>query len=135
VPIEDAVWEIAAVSAAAAYGVDVGGRGFEVPVVSVVLRPGAELDRDELLERVSRRLEPASWPVVVRIVDEIPMTDGYRFRKRPLRAAGVGERDLRGGALWYDPGKRAYRELDANAYAELRRAVTGSGRRRTRRRA
>lgn len=135
VPIEDAVWEIAAVSAAAAYGVDVGGRGFEVPVVSVVLRPAAELDRDELLERVSRRLEPASWPVVVRIVDEIPMTDGYRFRKRPLRAAGVGERDLRGGALWYDPGKRAYRELDANAYAELRRAVTGSGRRRARRRA
>jgi len=133
-PIEDAIWEIDAISAAAAYGVDIEGRGFEVPVVSVVLRAGAQFDGDELLDRVSRRLEPSSWPVVVRIVDEIPMTDGYRFRKRPLRAAGIGERDFEGGALWYDPGKRAYRELDADAYAELRR-VTVPRRRRPRRRA
>jgi acyl-CoA synthetase (AMP-forming)/AMP-acid ligase II len=118
-PIEEAVWEMSSVSAAAAYGLALPGSRFEVPVVAVVLRPGAELDRGRLAERVERSLPEASRPIIVRIVGDIPMTAGYRFRKQALRAAAIDAKDFGRHTLWYDASKHTYRELDAAAYARL----------------
>ena len=121
-PIEEAIWELNWVSAAAAYGIDPNGSGFEIPVAAVVPRRGADLDRQALAACVESRLARHSRPQIVRFVDEIPMTDGYRFRKAPLRAAGIGDADLRGRALWYDASEHAYRDLDARTLQRLRRA-------------
>jgi putative long chain acyl-CoA synthase len=113
--IEEVVWEMSAVSAAAAYGLQLAGIRFEVPAVAVVLRPHAELDRHQLADRVTRDLHEPSRPLVVRIVDDIPMTAGYRFRKQALRAAGIEEPDFGNRTLWYDRAKHGYFPLDAAA--------------------
>jgi putative long chain acyl-CoA synthase len=134
-PIEEAVWEMRAVSAAAAYGLALPGSRFEVPVVAVVLRRGADLDRSRLAERVESSLPAASRPIIARIVDDIPMTAGYRFRKQALRAAAIDAKDFGHRTLWYDASKHTYRELDAVAYARLKSspaATRRGGRRKTR---
>jgi hypothetical protein len=51
------------------------------------------------------------------------MTAGYRFRKPALRAAGIDVKDFGRHTLCYDPSKHTYRELDAAAYARLRKSA------------
>ena len=123
-PIEDAVGELDAVSAAAAYCLRLPGAAYEVPAVAVILRPGSSLDPALLAEHLNAKLPPESVPVVVRLVDEIPLTAGYRFQKEPLRAAGLSQRDL-GNALYYEAARRRYRPLDAKALRQLAESVKG----------
>ncbi len=123
IPIEEAVWELDGVSAAAAYGLRLEGVKHEVPAVAVVLRRGATLDLDALHACVESTLERPSRPLVVRVVDEIPMTAGYRFLKQPLRAAGIGARDLAGHAWWHDAAKGAYVPLTADGLERLRSSL------------
>lgn len=119
IPIEESIGELDGVSAAAAYGVAVTGAEHEIPVVAVVLRHGAHLDARVLLDHVERNLDERSRPVIVRIVDRLAMTAGYRVLKQPLRDAGIGEADIGTGALWYDPAAGAYKPLTARALAQL----------------
>ena len=134
IPIEESVWEVDGVSAAAAYGVQLAGIAWEIPAVAVVLRSGATLDPEALRDRVERDLDEPSRPLIVRGVERIPMTAGYRLSKQPLRDAGIGPRDLAGGALWWDAADGCYRPLDAAALQELgsRLAATPVGRPRRR---
>lgn len=131
-PIEECVWELDFVSAAAAYGIRMAGRRGEQPAVAIVPRPGASVDPRALWEKVCGRLSPPSRPVVVRIVDRIPMTSGWRFCKEPLRRAGVPAEDGRKGRLLVaDPRRRTYRPA-----TDLRRlGRSGTVRRARRRRA
>jgi putative long chain acyl-CoA synthase len=131
-PIEEAIWEMSTVSAAAAYGLKLEGMRYEMPAVAVVLRPRTELDRRQLADRVTRELDERSRPIVVRIVDDIPMTAGYRFRKQALRAAGIGDSDFGERTLWYDRAKHAYFPLDAAGLKRLRKSLAPTpGRRKT----
>lgn len=129
--IEEAVWQIEAVSMAAAYGVRIPGVSFEVPVVTVVLRSGARLDPARLLEQVESQLEPESVPLIVRTALQLPMTAGYRARKGPLREAGIGPVDFTGESFWYDASAGVYRRLDAAAYARLCRTLVATERKKT----
>jgi putative long chain acyl-CoA synthase len=105
---------------------------YEMPAVAVVLRPRTELDRRQLADRVTRELDERSRPIVVRIVDDIPMTAGYRFRKQALRAAGIGDSDFGERTLWYDRAKHAYFPLDAAGLKRLRKSLAPTpGRRKT----
>ena len=88
-PIEQAVWEIDEISAAAAYGMDLGEGCGEIPAVAIMLRGDEEVDLESLRDWLDRDLEHASKPILLHVVDDIPVTAGYRFRKSPLRAAGV----------------------------------------------
>jgi putative long chain acyl-CoA synthase len=123
-PIENAVWELPEVSAAAAYGLRTGTPGPELPAVAVVLRAGATFDLEGLSRHVSERLEAASRPLVVRVVDELPVTAGYRVQKAVLRAQGVPKEDLAAGRVFGRmPGETGYVVFDAARLAKLRRTA------------
>jgi hypothetical protein len=107
------------VSAAAAYGVVLPGSTHEIPIVAVVLRQGARLDANALLDHLERNLDARSRPIVVRVVDQLAMTAGYRILKQPLRDAGISEADVGSSALWYDAAARAYKPLTVHALARL----------------
>lgn len=104
-PIEDAVGELSFVSTAAAYGVKPPGEDYEVPVLGLVLREGAEMDAEALARKVTEALAEPSRPRWIRVVDQLPMTAGYRTLKGPLRAAGIPSRALR-----WDAAARRYRK-------------------------
>jgi putative long chain acyl-CoA synthase len=123
IPIEDAVGDLDAVSLAVAYGVRLDGAAGEIPVVSLALRPGRALDIAALTRAIAA-LPPAERPAVVRIVDEIPMTPGYRPLKGPLRRAGIDPQRITGRALWLDLETGSFRPLDADAYRRLAEAAT-----------
>ncbi len=127
IPIEDAVGELDAVSLAVAYGVRLDGAGGEIPVVAIALRPGRDLDV-AALTRVLESFPPAERPVVVRIVERIPMTPGYRPLKGPLRREGIDPQRIGGRTLWLDPETGSLRPLDTMDYARLRVANHGQGR-------
>jgi putative long chain acyl-CoA synthase len=118
IPIEDAVGDLDAVSLAVAYGVRVDGAADEIPVVAVALRPGRELDLADVASSLAS-LPPGERPVVVRIVDEIPMTPGYRPLKGPLRREGVHPERGGGRMCWLDPESGAFCPLDAAGYRRL----------------
>jgi len=127
IPIEDAVGELDAVSLAVAYGVRLDGAAGEIPVVAIALRPGRDLDVADLI-RVLESFPPAERPVVVRIVERIPMTPGYRPLKGPLRREGIDPQRIGGTTLWLDPETGSLRPLDTMDYARLRVADHGQGR-------
>jgi putative long chain acyl-CoA synthase len=100
IPIEDAVGDLDAVSLAVAYGVRLEGAAGEIPIVAVALRPGRELDVADLT-RALEALPSTERPVAVRIVDEIPMTPGYR-PQGPAPPRGLDPRAS--PASWLDAG-------------------------------
>jgi crotonobetaine/carnitine-CoA ligase len=77
-----AVLESAAVAVASVWGED------EVKVV-VVLKPGAELAPDALLEFLIPRMPHFMVPRYVEFVDALPKTATQKVRKEQLRATGV----------------------------------------------
>ena len=58
--------------------------GIEIPIAAVQLQPGSSLDLAALSAAVATLPEYAR-PRRVRIVDELPMTDGFRPIKRSIR--------------------------------------------------
>ena len=94
------------------------GAAGEIPVVAVAVRPGRELDV-AALERVLGSFSPRERPVVVRVVEQIPMTPGYRPLKGPLRREGVDPARISGRALRLEPETGALRPLDTMGYARL----------------
>jgi putative long chain acyl-CoA synthase len=123
IAIENALGDLDAVSLAVAYGVRVYGVG-EIPVAAIALRPGRELD-EAAVARVLLSLAPEDRPAVVRIVDEIPMTPGYRPLKGPLRREGIDPERIGGRALWLDPETGALSPFDGSAYERLGRLPAG----------
>ncbi|APR80866.1 Polyhydroxyalkanoic acid synthase [Minicystis rosea] len=105
-PIEDALYELPEVALAAVYGIPIPGEAGEVPTAAVVLQSGAHLDGAALF-RALETLPPEARPRYVRIVDAIPMTEGYRLLKAGLRAAGL---PADGRALVRDVAHAAYVE-------------------------
>lgn len=80
-PIEDALYAVPEVALAVVYGARDPHAG-EVPVAAVVVRDGAHLRADRLTAALAV-LEPRARPRTISVVDQIPMTDGFR----PIRGA------------------------------------------------
>jgi putative long chain acyl-CoA synthase len=116
--IRDAVWDLPAVDVALAYGVKPPGSNHEVAIAAVTIRRGLELSARE----VGRSLSgvPASQrPLIVQVVDEIPVTTWFRPITGPLREAGIPE-PAGGGSVWYrDAGGNTYRPMTDAAYRRL----------------
>ena len=118
-PIEDVLGsELGFVDQAAVYGVALPGQEGEIPVAALTLRPDAELDPTALRRKVMGRLVGPHRPLVVRVVDELPMTAGHRLRKSPLRAEELGL-EAPGETLWMAPGEDAYLPLDSDDLPRL----------------
>jgi len=117
-PIEEALWELDAVSEAAAYALELSP-SVDVPAAALVLRPGAGLDIAELARKVAE-LPARSRPVIIRVLEELPRTPGYRVLKGPLRRRGIPAEELEEGmVLWLDPSTGAYTALDSATLATL----------------
>ena len=58
-------------------------------------------------------------PLVVRIIDRIPMTPGYRPLKGPLRREGIDPARIAGRALCLDPDTGTYHPLDQGRYRRM----------------
>jgi acyl-coenzyme A synthetase/AMP-(fatty) acid ligase len=83
--IEDVLYELPAVALCIAAGrPDPEHAGSELPIAAVQLQPGASLDL-EALSRVVATLPEHGRPRLVRVVDSLPMTDGFRPIKHALR--------------------------------------------------
>jgi putative long chain acyl-CoA synthase len=124
IEIEAAAWQLDRVSAAAAYGIRLDDPDDEVVALAIVLRPNTRLAPAELLDAFRHQIAAENYPRIVRLVDEIPMTQGHRFRKQPLRDRGLPDGTAADGkAFWYDAESRCYRRVDVKSAAELRTAL------------
>jgi len=123
--IRGALEALPQVDLAVAYGVLPPGSEHEVAVAAVTVRAGRELDARELAAALSR-LEPRQRPLVVRGVDQIPVTTWYRPLTGPLREEGIPRADQgnpqapEGARAWYlDASGERYRPLTAAARKRL----------------
>lgn len=98
---------LASVSLATAYGIRPEGRDHDVVVAAVVLREGARLDPALITSDLAEKLSGRERPSVIRVVEDLPMTAGFRVLKGALRADGLTPKALRGGVVW-DEQARAY---------------------------
>lgn len=99
------------VDLAAVYGVRLPESDSDIPVAALTLRPGTKLDPVALRQAVEHRLPAHQRPLVLRLVDQLPMTAGHRTRKRTLRREGLGLDDVAGETLWLEPGEEGYTTL------------------------
>jgi putative long chain acyl-CoA synthase len=109
IPVEDVLTcENEVVDLAAVYGVRLPESDVEIPVAALTLQPGAKLDPVALRATVEHRLPRHQRPIVIRLIDQLPMTAGHRTRKRALRREGLGLEDAAGQTLWLAPGEDGY---------------------------
>jgi len=92
-PVEDALYDLSDIRLAVVHASN-HEEGQQRPDASIVLRAGRELEADLLTRLVSTRLAPNARPAVVRVVEDIPLTDGYRPLKGALRAAADDSKAL-----------------------------------------
>lgn len=112
IPIEDLIsTEIEFVDLCAVYGVKMPGDAHESVVAAITVRPGHKFDAASLRKTVDALLPREHRPVLVRILDDLPMTSGHRVRKRPLRDEGWKK-----GA-----GKRYRLDPDRPTYAKIKK--------------
>lgn len=113
IPIEDLITtEVECVDLIAVYGVRRSRDDYESVVAALTLRPGHKFDARALRKAVDALLPREQRPVLVRVLDELPMTSGHRIRKRPLREDGW----KKGAGKRYrlDPDKPTYTRVKKN---------------------
>jgi acyl-CoA synthetase (AMP-forming)/AMP-acid ligase II len=82
--IEDVIYSLDAVAECAVFGIPDPKWG-EVPAAYVMLKPGASLEADHVIERCRRDLAEFKRPRLVRIVDQFPKTPIGKIQKNLLR--------------------------------------------------
>jgi putative long chain acyl-CoA synthase len=90
-PIEEALDALPEVALAVAYGVREPGGAADVPAAAIVLRPGATLDTAAAAKAIAERLPPEARPRRLRVVDAVPMTEGFRPLTAALAAGSAGD--------------------------------------------
>ena len=76
-------------SLTAGFGLTVEGIEGEIPAVAIAMRAGYQIDADALGRNVIEKLDSASRPRVVRLMNELPTTAGDRVLKSALRGQGI----------------------------------------------
>jgi acyl-coenzyme A synthetase/AMP-(fatty) acid ligase len=99
--IEDALYGYTGVALCIAAGRSTGA--YETPIAAIELHSGTSLDLDALSAAV-RTLPEYARPQRIRVVEHLPMTDGFRAIKRGLR-----DLDAVGGPNVYHWDPRAQR--------------------------
>jgi putative long chain acyl-CoA synthase len=114
IAVEDELCRIPAIRQAAVYGVAVPGASSQLLVAAVVLRDPS-LDPLLLSHEIVAALPAPRRPRFLRIVDTLPLTDGFRLLKAALREEGVrpGEGTM---TLAYDASSERYVPLDASTW-------------------
>lgn len=124
--IENAVWQLDCISTAAAYGLSIDGYEYEIPSVALELRSKAKFNIQELSDIVDQELDAKSRPVVVRIVDSLPMTLGQQVKKSILQTEGIPAAALqKGKSFWFNPKTDRYEPLNKTSLTKLTMALSG----------
>ncbi|PCJ38386.1 MAG: hypothetical protein COA75_01090 [Cellvibrionales bacterium] len=124
-PIETAISTLSDVSVAAAYGVAIDGCDYQVPVAAIVLKTKGKLTASDLTS-VSEPLDVKRRPLVVMVMDHLPMTPSYQVQKQILAEAGFPQSALkRGRAFWFNEKKGKYESLTTTSLAQLIRSLSG----------
>src|SRR5579862_120411 len=127
-PIRDALGDLEAVDLAVAYGVLPPRGEHEVATAALTLRRGHDLDARDLSRALSV-LEPDQRPLIVQVVDTIPVTTWFRPLTGSLREAGIPE-PAPGVRAWYrDASGERYRPLTDRARKRLLGLGTSTPRR------
>ena len=125
-PIRDALGDLDAVDLAVAYGVAPARGEDEVAMAAVTLRNSHELNAREIT-RVMAGLEPGRRPLVIRVVDRIPVTTWFRPLTGPLRQEGIPAPGEQVQAWYLDASGERYRPLTGAARKRLLRAGPDQG--------
>ncbi|HEY8002033.1 MAG TPA: alpha/beta fold hydrolase [Solirubrobacterales bacterium] len=107
-PILDALGDLQAIDLAVVYGVPAPDSDNSLAIAAATLRPGFELDPEQLAEALATLPEPER-PDLVQVVDEIPVTTWYRPSTAQLRAAGAPS----GDRVWRRQGDAYVEDLGA----------------------
>jgi acyl-coenzyme A synthetase/AMP-(fatty) acid ligase len=114
--IEDALYECPSVALCIAAGrPDPDDANVDIPVAAIEIHKGEVLDLDAL-SSATRALPEYARPRRVRVVEQLPMTEGFRPIKRGLRDLDVGT----GPVYHWDPRSQHY---DVVVEAPARRPV------------
>jgi len=122
-PIEAALAELGFVDLAAVYGVELEGLDAEIPVAAVTLRRDAKLDPVALRRKLTDRLPEPQRPLVVRVLENLPLTAGQRVRRSTLRSEGLGLDAGDGETLWLAPAEEGYLPLGREDLPQLRESA------------
>jgi putative long chain acyl-CoA synthase len=123
-PIENKVWQLECISLAAAYGLSIDGYDHEIPAVAISLRDKSGFSVAELSELVVKNLDIKNRPVIIRIVDKLPMTLGQQVRKQTLREEGLPATALaRGRSYWLNPQTEKYVPLNKTSLQKMKKAL------------
>jgi putative long chain acyl-CoA synthase len=117
-PIKDALGDLPAVDLVVAFGVRPPGGQSELAVAALTLRAGHDLRARDLSKAVAP-LEREQRPLLVRVVDRIPVTTWFRPLTGPLRAEGIPEPGEHAQAWYLDASGEQYRPLTATARKRL----------------
>jgi putative long chain acyl-CoA synthase len=120
-PISDALGELSAVDLAVAYPLEGEDDGAQRVAAAVSLRKGHELTASDL-DSALADLDESHRPVLVRVVDEIPVTTWFRPVTASLRDDGVPEPEAGGGAFCQG-SEGGYEPLTASARKRLAAAA------------
>jgi putative long chain acyl-CoA synthase len=102
--IEDALYAAPGVGMCIAVGLPTVDGAAELPMAALSLAAGATLDLDAIAAAVAALPEHAR-PRRIRVVDNLPMTDGFRPLKRPIAERGF---DTEAGVYAWDDDHRRY---------------------------
>ena len=117
-PIKDALGDLPAVDLVVAYGVLPPAGEHEVAVAAVTLRAGQVLKARDI-SRAFSSLERAQRPVLIRVVDRIPVTTWFRPLTGPLRDEGIPPAGEETQAWYLDASGEHYRPLTSAARKRL----------------
>jgi acyl-CoA synthetase (AMP-forming)/AMP-acid ligase II len=109
--------EVEGVERALVYGVELPGHEGRAGMAAVVPDASAgALAPDALYEAVTANLFPAARPLFVRLVEELPTTDSFKFVRHELQRQGADPTEI-DDTLWVrDDDAETYAPLDAERY-------------------
>ena len=114
--IADILARAPGVTQAAVYGVTVPGAEGRAGMAALCPGPGFTLEA--LADHAVRHLPAHAAPVFLRLMDRLPTTETFKVKAQALAAEGF-DPALPDPLYWFDPAARAYRPLDAAAYATI----------------
>jgi putative long chain acyl-CoA synthase len=107
-PVEDALYQLPEIRLCAVYASPARGEAPQVTEAVVVLRKGKKLEPEALSRCAQHLLEPHARPRLLRVFDDIALTDGHR----PLK---IGLSDVSGAVATfrYDETEQRYLRLES----------------------
>jgi putative long chain acyl-CoA synthase len=86
--VEDSIYQLDDVALVCVYPVELAG-GAEQPVAAIVPKPGRRLDLARLAGQLEARHPPEARPKLLRVLERMPLTDGFRPVKPLLQSAAM----------------------------------------------